>query len=83
VLAGDKHHCEMSMVASGLAGFKSAPQSCPYRIHAAVSSPLVALTAARHRIAVFVRSSEGAQPIEVALCTNLSDDLHKRGPPAA
>jgi hypothetical protein len=78
-----KHHCEMSMEASGLLGFKSVPQSCPYRIHAAVTSPLVALTTASHPTAASVVASNAARAIEVTLCTNLSDDAHKRGPPAA
>ena len=80
---GGKHHCEMSMEASGLLGFKSAPQSCPYRIHAAVTSPLVALSTATHHTAVFVVASNAAQTTEVTLCTNLNEDAHKRGPPAA
>jgi hypothetical protein len=80
---GGKHHCEMSMGASGLLGFKSAPQSCPYRIHAAVTSRLVALTTATHHTAAFVVASNTPQSIEVTLCTNLRDDEHKRGPPAA
>jgi hypothetical protein len=81
--AGGKHHCEMSMGTPGFAGFKSAPEVCPYRIHAAVTSPMVALTAVRHHAAVFVRSNNAFQKIEVALCTNLIKDVHKRGPPAA
>jgi hypothetical protein len=80
---GGKHHCEMSMVASGFLGFKSAPQSCPYRIHAAVTSPLVALTTTSHHATAFVDASNTSQAIVVTPCTNFSDDAHKRGPPAA
>ncbi len=80
---GGKHHCEMSMGASGLAGFKSAPQSCPYRIHAAMTSSLVALTTETRHTAVFVAANNAPQAIEITLCTNLGDDAHKRGPPAA
>ena len=81
--AEGKHHCEMSMGASGLEGFKSVPQVCPYRIHAAVTSSLVALTAETHHTAIFVVSNKAAQPTEVTLGTSLNDDTHKRGPPAA
>jgi len=80
---GGKHHCEMSMGASRGAGFQSAPKVCPYRILAAVTTPLVALTTASHHATAFVLTSKAAQSIEVTLCTNLSDDAHKRGPPAA
>jgi hypothetical protein len=81
--AGGKHHCEMSTETSGLEGFKSVPPACPYRIHAAVTSPLVALATRRHHTAAFVLASKAAKAIELTLCANLSDDTHKRGPPAA
>jgi hypothetical protein len=80
---GGKHHCEMSMGTPALLGFKSASQSCSYRIHAAVISPLVALTTATHHTAAGVVASNTTQAIEVTLRTNLRDDAHKRGPPAA
>jgi hypothetical protein len=80
---GGKHHCEMSMEASGLLGFQSVPQACPYRIHAAVTSPLVALATAGHHVAANVVATNAAQATEVALRPSLSDDAHKRGPPAA
>jgi hypothetical protein len=80
--AGAKHHCEMSLGDSGLAGFKSGSEVCPYRIHAAITSPLLALSPTAHHIAIFVLSGETAQPTKLALSTSDSDDAHKRGPPA-
>lgn len=80
---GAKHHCEMSMGDSDLTGFKSAVQSCPYRIAAAVTSQLVALTTNRQALAAFVVQREAAQSTRIALHASQSDDAHKRGPPTA
>jgi len=80
---GGKHHCEMSMGAAGLDGFKSAPAACPYRTHAAVTSPLAALAVARRCLTVFVLGSEASHQVEVTRCGNYSDDTNKRGPPTA
>src|SRR5690348_15848359 len=78
-----KHLCEMSMGASALGGFQSAPQPCPFRIHAAVMPPLVALAASGHRTAAVVQIDEAAHPTELTHHANFSGDTHKRGPPIA
>src|SRR5271169_4652181 len=72
--AGGKQRCKMSMGVSGPEGFQSSPETCPYRIHAAVTSELAALTAARHGTGVLVLSSGAPQPTEVTFCVNLSGD---------
>ena len=46
------HHCQVSLKSAGLAGLQSVPETCPYRDISAVTSELVALTAAGHRSAV-------------------------------
>lgn len=78
---GGRHHCEMSMGTSGLEGFKSAREICPYRIHAAVTSQVIALTAAPLRISVLLPIQGAARPTEATLSANHSDQTHKRGPP--
>lgn len=78
---GGSHHCEMSLKSSGLPGVQSVPETCPYRDHSAVTSELIALTAAAHRIAVVIAGTTPRLPAPVVLCDKQSRDAHKRGPP--
>lgn len=82
-----KHHCNANMGASGessgLPGFKSAVETCPYRHHPALTSEQSALTATPHQIGIFVFCSEALQPTESNFYSNRPNDAHKRGPPAA
>lgn len=81
--AGGKHHCGRSMRAEGSVGFKAEPESCPYRHPAAMTSDVVALTSAVHRIAIFVVDADSAQPSVLAAYLSGCNDTHKRGPPIA
>ncbi|MGA9564265.1 MAG: hypothetical protein WBS19_01960 [Candidatus Korobacteraceae bacterium] len=82
--AGGRHHCEMAMGNSEPTGFTSAPTVCPFRIHAAVTSPLVALASSTHlAIGIVLIGESYRRPTEVTLSSNPGDELHQRGPPAA
>jgi len=83
---GGTHHCNGNMggpdKSSGLAGFRSVPESCPYRHHAALASEHSALTITSHRIGIVVLSSEIVQPTESNFYSDHRNDAHKRGPPS-
>lgn len=84
---GGKHHCNGNMGASGetsgLPGFRSAPETCPYRHPPALTSEHSALTVTPHPIGIFVLCCEALQPTESNFYSSRRNDTHKRGPPAS
>jgi hypothetical protein len=80
--AGGKHRCNGSMGTSGSVGFKSAPEACPYRHQAAVTSEVVALTSTGDHITIFVITGNPIRPQAITISSSDRNDAHKRGPPA-
>ena len=74
-----KHHCNGN-ASGGTTEFRSEPEPCPYRRHAALTSAVSTVTVAAHRISLPV-TSETVQPTGPYFRSIHSNDAHKRGPP--